>query len=39
MAGRLQLDRVRTEVERFKAMLQMLAEGGEDLAERDALPG
>jgi uncharacterized protein with von Willebrand factor type A (vWA) domain len=31
MAGRLQLDRVRTEVERFKAMLQMLAESGEDL--------
>ena len=31
MAGRLQLDRVRTEVEGFKAMLQMLAEGGEDL--------
>ncbi len=31
MAGRLQLDRVRIEVEGFKAMLQMLAEGGEDL--------
>ena len=31
MAGRLQLDQVRTEVERFKAMLQMLAESGEDL--------
>jgi uncharacterized protein with von Willebrand factor type A (vWA) domain len=31
MAGRLQLDRVRTEAEAFKAMLQMLAEGGEDL--------
>jgi len=31
MAGRLQLDRVRTEVEGFKAMLQMLAERGEDL--------
>jgi uncharacterized protein with von Willebrand factor type A (vWA) domain len=31
MAGRLQLDRVRTEVERFKAMLQMLAASGEDL--------
>jgi uncharacterized protein len=31
MAGRLQLDRVRTEVQGFKAMLQMLAEGGEDL--------
>ena len=31
LAGRLQLDRVRTEVERFKAMLQMLAESGEDL--------
>jgi uncharacterized protein len=31
MARRLQLDRVRTEVEGFKAMLQMLAEGGEDL--------
>jgi uncharacterized protein len=31
MAGRLQLDRVRSEVEGFKAILQMLAEGGEDL--------
>ena len=31
MAGRLQLDRVRTEIERFKAMLQMLADSGEDL--------
>ena len=31
MAGRLQLDRVRTEVEGFKAMLQWLAESGEDL--------
>lgn len=31
MAGRLKLDRVRSEVERFKAMLQMLAESGEDL--------
>lgn len=31
MASRLQLDRVRTEVERFKAMLQMIAESGEDL--------
>jgi len=31
MAGRLQLDRVRTEVEGFKAMLQMLAGGGKDL--------
>ncbi|HXV80168.1 MAG TPA: VWA domain-containing protein [Candidatus Binatia bacterium] len=31
MAGRLQLERVRSEVERFKAMLQMLAESGEDL--------
>ena len=31
LAGRLQLDRVRTDVERFKAMLQMLAESGEDL--------
>ena len=31
MAGRLQLDRVRTEVERFKAVLQMLAQSGEDL--------
>jgi uncharacterized protein len=31
MAGRLQLDRVRAEVESLKAMLQMLAEAGEDL--------
>ncbi|HEY7320058.1 MAG TPA: VWA domain-containing protein [Candidatus Binatia bacterium] len=31
LAGRLQLDRVRTDVERFKAMVQMLAESGEDL--------
>jgi uncharacterized protein with von Willebrand factor type A (vWA) domain len=31
MAGRLQLDRVRTEAEAFKAMLQILVEGGEDL--------
>jgi uncharacterized protein len=31
MAGRLQLDRVRSEVEGLKAILQMLAEGGEDL--------
>ncbi|HSE87821.1 MAG TPA: VWA domain-containing protein [Candidatus Binatia bacterium] len=31
MAGRLQLDRVRTEAEALKAMLQMLAKGGEDL--------
>jgi len=31
MAGRLQLDRLRTEVEGFKAMLQMLADDGEDL--------
>jgi uncharacterized protein len=31
MAGRLQLERVQSEVERFKAMLQMLAGGGEDL--------
>ena len=31
MAARLGLDRVHTEVERFKGMLQMLAEGGEDL--------
>ena len=31
MAGRLRLDRVRTEIERFKAMLQMLADSGEDL--------
>lgn len=31
MAARLQLDRVQTEIERFKAMLQMLAGNGEDL--------
>jgi uncharacterized protein with von Willebrand factor type A (vWA) domain len=31
MAARLGLDRVNSEVERFKGMLQMLAEGGEDL--------
>ena len=31
MASRLSLDRVQSEIERFKAMLQMLAEGGEDL--------
>jgi uncharacterized protein len=31
MASRLQLERVQTEIERFKAMLQMLAGGGEDL--------
>src|SRR5262245_32350222 len=31
IAGRLQLARVRTEVEGFKAMRQILAEGGEDL--------
>ena len=31
MAARLQLDRVQTEIERFKGMLQMLAENGEDL--------
>jgi uncharacterized protein with von Willebrand factor type A (vWA) domain len=31
MAARLQLDRVQTEVERFKGMLQMLGENGEDL--------
>jgi uncharacterized protein with von Willebrand factor type A (vWA) domain len=31
MAGRLKLDRVQTEIERFKAMLQMLADNGEDL--------
>ena len=32
MAAGLQLDRVQTEVEHFKAMLQMLAENGEDLS-------
>jgi hypothetical protein len=31
MATRLQLDRVQSEVERFRAMLQRLGEGGEDL--------
>jgi uncharacterized protein len=31
MAARLQLDRVQSEIERFKAMLQMLAQNGEDL--------
>src|SRR5690348_6746916 len=31
MASRLGLDRVQSEIERFRAMLQMLAEGGEDL--------
>ena len=31
MAARLRLDRVQTEIERFKAMLQMLAGSGEDL--------
>jgi uncharacterized protein with von Willebrand factor type A (vWA) domain len=31
MATRLQLDRVQSEVERFKGMLQMLGENGEDL--------
>jgi uncharacterized protein len=31
MAARLQMDRVHSEVERFNAMLQILAEGGEDL--------
>jgi uncharacterized protein len=31
MAARLQLDRVQTEIERFKGMLQMLGENGEDL--------
>ncbi|MGH7872610.1 MAG: vWA domain-containing protein [Candidatus Binatia bacterium] len=32
MAARLQLDRVQSEVERFKGMLQMLGESGEDLS-------
>jgi len=32
MAAGLQLDRVQTEIERFKSMLQMLAESGEDLS-------
>jgi uncharacterized protein with von Willebrand factor type A (vWA) domain len=31
MAARLQLDRTQSEIERFKAMLQMLGEAGEDL--------
>jgi uncharacterized protein with von Willebrand factor type A (vWA) domain len=31
MAVRLQLDRVQSEIERFKGMLQMLGENGEDL--------
>src|SRR6266576_4929747 len=31
MAARLQLDRVQSELERFKGMLQMLGENGEDL--------
>jgi uncharacterized protein with von Willebrand factor type A (vWA) domain len=31
MAARLQMDRVHSEVERFKAMLQMLGENGDDL--------
>ncbi|HEY5543624.1 MAG TPA: VWA domain-containing protein [Candidatus Binatia bacterium] len=31
MAARLQLDRVQSEIERFKGMLQMLGETGEDL--------
>src|SRR6266496_1918827 len=31
MAARLQLDRTQSEIERFKAMLQMLGETGEDL--------
>jgi uncharacterized protein len=31
MAARLQMDRVHGEIEHFKAMLQMLAESGEDL--------
>lgn len=31
MAARLQLDRTQSEIERFKAMLQMLSEAGEDL--------
>jgi len=31
MAARLQLDRVQSEIERFKGMLQMLSENGEDL--------
>ncbi|HEY2920259.1 MAG TPA: VWA domain-containing protein [Candidatus Binatia bacterium] len=31
MAARLQLDRTQSEIDRFKAMLQMLGEAGEDL--------
>jgi uncharacterized protein with von Willebrand factor type A (vWA) domain len=31
MAARLQLDRTQSEIERFKAMLQLLGEAGEDL--------
>ena len=31
MAGRLQMDRVQSEIERFKGMLQMLGQNGEDL--------
>jgi uncharacterized protein with von Willebrand factor type A (vWA) domain len=31
MSARLQLDRVQSEIERFKGMLQMLGENGEDL--------
>ncbi len=31
MAARLQLDRVQSEIERFRGMLQMLSENGEDL--------
>ncbi|HVO96038.1 MAG TPA: VWA domain-containing protein [Terriglobales bacterium] len=31
MAARLQLDRVQSEIERFRGMLQMLGENGEDL--------
>lgn len=31
MAARLQLDRVQSEIERFRGMLQMLGESGEDL--------
>ena len=31
MTARLQLDRVQSEIERFKGMLQMLGENGEDL--------
>ena len=32
MAARLQLDRVQSEIERFRGMLQMLGESGEDLS-------